>query len=57
MRIVHLGYASLQIEREATRYEFWEKLKQQLQVVVRGVVARCIEGALGRVCKPARIDV
>jgi putative transposase len=46
MTIVHLGSVSLQIEREAVRRRFWEKLKRQLQSVVRCVVARCIEEAL-----------
>ena len=46
MTIVHLGSALLQIEREATRQAFFEKLKGQLQGVVREVVTRCIEEAL-----------
>ena len=46
MTIVHLGNVLLQIEQEATRQAFFEKLKAQLQGIVRGVVTRCIEEAL-----------
>jgi hypothetical protein len=44
--IVHLGSVFLQVEREATRYAFREKLKEQLQGTVVEVVGRCIEEAL-----------
>ena len=46
MTIVHLGSVLLQIEQEATRQVFFEELRKQMQGVVQGVVARCIEEAL-----------
>jgi putative transposase len=46
MTIVHLGNVSLQIEREATRQRFVEKLRKQLERVAREVVTRCIEETL-----------
>jgi transposase-like protein len=46
MTIVHLGSVLLQIEQEATRQTFFEKLKVQLQDIVNTVIARCIEEAL-----------
>lgn len=46
MHIVHLGSVVLQVEREASRHEFVEKLRKQLREIVRQVVGRCIEEAL-----------
>lgn len=46
MTIVHLGSVLLQVEHEASRQTFLEKLTGQLQEIVTQVVGRCIEEAL-----------
>lgn len=46
MTIVHLSAVTLQVEREATRQAFLEKLRKQLREVVRGVVEQCLGEAL-----------
>jgi hypothetical protein len=46
MTIVHLGSVLLQVEHEASRQTFLEKLGKQLREIVAQVVGRCIEEAL-----------
>jgi putative transposase len=46
MTIVHLGSVLLQVEQEASRQTFLEKLGLQLREIVAQVVGRCIEEAL-----------